>query len=65
MSAGWLTPMVSGVTATYAHEGIVHAGVCALTNGKATNVAAIVNTRNVAIVVAAILFLDDCIFFSP
>jgi hypothetical protein len=36
--------------------------VCALTNGKATNVAAMVNTRNVVIIAAVVLFLEHCIF---
>jgi hypothetical protein len=36
--------------------------VCALASGKAMSVAVIVNTRNIAIVVAVVLFLEIVIF---
>jgi hypothetical protein len=68
MSTGRGEPIPQGLgeAVTYAKVGIVHAGVCALAAGKVMSVAVIVNTRNKAIVVAVVLFLENFIFlFSP
>jgi hypothetical protein len=59
-----LTPTGFGATWIKLQTGTVHAGSCALATGKA-NEPAIVNTRNIAIVVAFVLFVDNCIFLSP